>query len=346
MNRKKLFNLFFLIAVFAVTWYTVFHDEDISSIFYWMTHVKERFLILGILIVPVFVCCESLIIKYLLGKLTIKIPFGHCVEYSFIGFFFSCITPSASGGQPAQIYQMQKDGINLTISSLVLLIVTIAYKFVLVFIGILCFIFARHWLDDYMGDTIFLFYLGIFLNVLCITGMLFLVFSKRLATNLLQKSAILLETCRILKKREDRMEQIENYMVSYHEAAKFIHENTLILLPVFFITLFQRIALFFVTYLVYLAFGLGGAKAATIIILQAVISLSVDMLPLPGGMGASESLFLVIFNRIFGERLILPAMLISRGISFYILLLVSALVTLYTRIAVRKKWRFHYDRIL
>jgi hypothetical protein len=31
------------------------------------------------------------------------------MRYSFIGFFFSGITPSASGGQPAQIYYMNKD---------------------------------------------------------------------------------------------------------------------------------------------------------------------------------------------------------------------------------------------
>ena len=50
------------------------------------------------------------------------------------------------------------------------------------------------------------------------------------------------------------------------------------------------------------------------------------MLPLPGGMGISESLYLVMFAPIFGESL-LPAMLLSRGISYYAQMLISAVMT-------------------
>lgn len=53
-----------------------------------------------------------------------------------IGFFYSCITPSASGGQPAQIYYMSKDGLDVSVSTLVLMIVTITYKAVLVLVGL------------------------------------------------------------------------------------------------------------------------------------------------------------------------------------------------------------------
>ena len=64
-----------------------------------------------------------------------------------------------------------------------------------------------------------------------------------------------------------------------------------------------------------------------ILILQAMISVASDMLPLPGGMGVSESLFLVIFLPFFGEELILPAMVLSRGIGYYTQLLISAVMT-------------------
>ena len=64
----------------------------------------------------------------------------HCALYSFVGFFFSCITPSASGGQPMQIFYMKKDKLPIPVTTLVLMIVTITYKAVLVVIGVLiCF---------------------------------------------------------------------------------------------------------------------------------------------------------------------------------------------------------------
>ena len=59
-----------------------------------------------------------------------------------------------------------------------------------------------------------------------------------------------------------------------------------------------------------------------------MISVAADMLPLPGGMGVSENLFLEIFEPIFGEELILPGMVISRGISYYTQLLISAVMTI------------------
>ena len=57
-----------------------------------------------------------------------------------------------------------------------------------------------------------------------------------------------------------------------------------------------------------------------------MISVSVDMLPLPGGMGISETLYMVMFVPVFGEVL-LPSMLLSRGIAYYGQLLLSAVMT-------------------
>ena len=52
------------------------------------------------------------------------------------------------------------------------------------------------------------------------------------------------------------------------------------------------------------------------------------MLPLPGGMGVSEGLFAQMYRGIFGEVLVVPAMLLSRWVSFYSLLIISGIVTL------------------
>ena len=51
------------------------------------------------------------------------------------------------------------------------------------------------------------------------------------------------------------------------------------------------------------------------------------MLPLPGGMGISEHLFLTIFDPIFYGDFLLPGMVLSRGIAYYVQLFFSAAVT-------------------
>ena len=62
-----------------------------------------------------------------------------------------------------------------------------------------------------------------------------------------------------------------------------------------------------------------------IVLLQAMISVATDMLPLPGGMGISEHLFKKIFYPICGRHMTLPTMIVSRGISYYTQLVISAI---------------------
>lgn len=74
-----------------------------------------------------------------------------------------------------------------------------------------------------------------------------------------------------------------------------------------------------------------------IVTLQAMISVAADMLPLPGGMGVSENLFKVIFEPVFGEELVLPGMVISRGISYYSQMLISGIMTLVATFLISKE---------
>ena len=101
---------------------------------------------------------------------------------------------------------------------------------------------------------------------------------------------------------------------------------------VFLITFVQRIAMFLVTYFVYRSFGLSEYGVVDIVALQSAISIAVDMLPLPGGIGVSENLFLIIFRKIFKGSLIMPGMLLSRGISYYGLLIISAIIMIVVQI--------------
>ena len=90
---------------------------------------------------------------------------------------------------------------------------------------------------------------------------------------------------------------------------------------------------------VYKAFGLGGAKAVAVITLQAVIAVSVDMLPLPGGMGISEKLFSMIFEPVFGSALLIPGMILSRGLGYYTELLISAIFTIVANFTIGRNLR-------
>lgn len=337
-NKKKLFvQVLFLLVVFAGTVYGVFHGEDLGQILQILRTVNILYLLPAVLCVLFFIWGESIIIFYMMHTLHIHLKKWTCFLFSSIGFFFSCITPSASGGQPAQIYYMKKEQIPIPISTLVLMIVTITYKAVLVVLGLAIILFGRGFIHQYLTGILPVFYLGIALNVLCVAAMLILVFHTTLAKDILSHLLSLLERMHILKSKESRHQRLDAAMDEYQQAAIYFSEHKQVIINVLVITFAQRFALFLSTYFVYRAFGLNEYPVSVIVLLQAVISISVDMLPLPGGMGISESLFLTIFVPIFGANLLLPGMILSRGLSYYTELLLSAALTVLANFTIGRK---------
>lgn len=336
-SRKKIiFNGVFLAVVFALTIYGVFHGEDLSYMMDAIHRADKRWLIPGIALVAFFIWGESIIIWYMMRSSGIQLKKRTCFLFSSVGFFFSCITPSASGGQPMQIYYMKKEKISIPVSTVILMIVTITYKLVLVVIGIGIAIFGRGFLHKYLEGILPVFYLGLALNIFCVTFMTILVFHPLLAKAIMVKGMKLLERLHLVKKKDGRLKKLEDSMDTYRNTAAYLKNNPFVIVKVIGITFIQRMALFAVTWFVYQAFGLHGTGFWEILFLQAVISVSVDMLPLPGGMGISETLFLNIFSPVFGG-LLLPGMVLSRGLGYYGELLISAAFTVVAQLTIGKK---------
>ena len=326
--KKVLIDAILFFVIIGLTLYGVFHGEDLSGLKDAIKKSNILWLIPAVPLVLFFIAGESIVIWHMLDCYGIYVKERFCFLFSAVGFFFSCVTPSATGGQPMQIYFMKKEDIPVPIATVILLVVTITYKFVLVVVGIGLWLFAGGFLAEYVAEARWVFYLGILLNVGCVILMCVVVFHPSFAKKTLILGAKLLERIHILKHKEERLDKIERSMNHYHEAAEFMSSHWGMIARVFVITVVQRFAMFAVTYFVYRAFSLNSMNFFEVMFLQAVISVSVDMLPLPGGMGISEGLFMVIFKKVFGEALLIPGLILSRGLGYYSELFLSAIFTL------------------
>lgn len=337
-NKKKiLWESLFLVLVFGGTVYGVFHGEDIGKNIQIIKETKKIFMIPAIMCVILFIWGESLIIYYMTNSMNIQLKKWTCFLFSSVGFFFSCITPSASGGQPAQIYYMKRKKVPVPVSTVVLMVVTITYKAVLVIAGIGMLILGQKFIHQYLDDILPVFYLGIALNVICVGFMILLVFDTKLAKSLICQMLSIFEKLHIVRYKQSRHEKLEYGMTKYQETAVYFKNHKHVVVHVLMITFLQRFMLFLSTYFVYKAFELDGTSLMTIVMLQAAISISVDMLPLPGGMGISEKLFMTIFVPVFTSDLLLPGMILSRGISYYTQLLLCAALTLTAHFTIGRK---------
>lgn len=326
-KKKAIGNMVFLFVVFGLTIYGVFHGEDLETMMQAIRQADIRWLLPGVCLVLFFIWGESIIIWYMMRSFRIYLRKRICFLFSSVGFFFSCITPSATGGQPMQIYYMNKEKIPIPVATVILMVVTITYKLVLVVIGVGILLFGQGFLHQYLEEILPVYYLGLLLNVFCVSFMTVLVFHPVLAEKIILTGMDWLEKLHLMKKKQSRREKFQASMEVYRETAAYLKDHKRVIVSVILITFIQRLALFAVTWMVYLAFRLEGTPMWDVVLLQAVISVSVDMLPLPGGMGISESLFLKIFTTVFAS-VTLPAMVLSRGLGYYSQLLISALFTI------------------
>ncbi len=348
--KKRALQIGLFLAIMFLTFYALFSGRDIAEIGRAVMRMSLWYLVPAVMLAVFFVCAEGYMIWYLLRSMKSHkegykpSSLFRCIQYSFIGFFYSGITPSATGGQPVQLYYMNKDGNRGSDSTVVLMTVALAYKFVLVILGLGILLFWMNPLRGELGKFFPLYLLGLALNVLLVI----LILGVMLFPQVILRAAIIFEglfiRLKIWKPSEKREEKIQAFIDSYQQAVTWLKGHKGSLAVVVFVTFLQRCSVFVLTYMVYLGFGLHGAGAMKVILLQAAVYIAVDMLPLPGAQGITELMYQAVFVHVFTGAYLIPSMLVSRGINFYFLLLVSLAVVLINRFVLDRRKRIKAAR--
>jgi uncharacterized protein (TIRG00374 family) len=326
--KKKILNVLFFLVVMGLTIYAVLSGNDLNEVMAAVDGMNKLWLIPAVVCALLFVLCEGFMIQNLLRLLGHENHLLRCFSYSFIGYFYSGITPSASGGQPLQLYYMRQDGNNLSDSSVVLLTVAFFSRFVLTVIGILLMLFCHDLLAEFFQGYLFIYYLGLIINTLVAAVIVTVMVAPGLVLHSANIIDGLLIRLHILKPSSERRVKIIEFVDSYRGAVKLLMQHKEKIAYLFFFTLFQRITLYILTWFVYKGFGLTGTGFFEVVLLQAAIYVAVEMLPLPGAQGITELLYHNVFGAVFGAMLT-PSLLVVRGLDFYLLMLVSLVFVLY-----------------
>lgn len=336
MQKKKAYicNIILMIIVLAFTFYILLSGEDVEAILAALRGADKSWLLYASACALAYLVLQAFSLRLIVQAAGTPMPLHRSLRYTFIGFLFNAITPSASGGQPMQVYYMRQDGVSVGISSVALLFWTIIYKVALLVIEGYVLLFQRPFLRCYIGRHYWLFWLGILVNLVSIVLYSIVVFSKNGVRNLAHFGAWICQKLHIIRRKKRFMERLDRSLELYQEGAVYMRTHWNIFFGVLMITIVQRACYFAVTWFVYLALGQEGMSALEIILLQSFVSVCIDILPMPGGVGINEGFFVTIFKKIMKRDTAVSAMLLSRGASFYVLLIASAFVTI--RESVRK----------
>ena len=250
-----------------------------------------------------------------------KSKFIKNVKYALIGFFFSSITPAASGGQPMQVYYMHKEKISVANSTLALLINLTSMQIITIGFALISLCFNYQYLNTAL---IIFFIVGILLNITALALLIIGVFSKRLSKWLVN---VAIKIFRI-KNIEEKQQKFEKELTKYQYSAKYIKENKILILKTILTTAVQFFIFYSITYWTYRSFGFSESNILEIVSMQSVLYATVSGIPSPGAVGVSEGAFIEIFRNVYPEGMIKSATLLNRGINFYLFVIISAFIVI------------------
>ena len=179
-----------VLALLAWTVYTIFQEQTPGQLAAALLSADWRVLLLGLPMMALFICCEAKATHSILRALGCPQPFRKCAYYSSVGFFFSTITPSATGGQPAQVCAMSRDGVPAASGALDMLLVTIGYNTGAMIWGVFALFTAGGLTERLGGQVGLLLGLGLAVFALLDVAMFLFLFLPGPARRLLQRGLL------------------------------------------------------------------------------------------------------------------------------------------------------------
>ena len=333
--RKQILNIGFVVLILVVTFIFLFNSlsdfNDPGSYKEFLRTTRWWMLPLGLVFLVLSVLCEArnlgMILKLIGHRKTVK----ECTVYASSDLYFSAITPSATGGQPAAAYYMTKDGVPLSQSSAILVLNVSIYTLGLLVIGLLALFIRPDFYTGFDGKERLCFWLGLGFHGLLILACLLFMFSKR--TVLLVGTLVirLLSALHIFKDRDAKLAAYRASIANYRACVQIIRENPAIIFRLLFYSVMQRVLLMPITYLTFLACGIEVGFVDTMV-MQAYCTVGASAIPLPGAVGISETLFVDMFSAFpafTGQTsLLMYVMILSRSVSGYLAIVFCGYITM------------------
>lgn len=248
------------------------------------------------------------------------------IQYSAADIYFSSITPSATGGQPASALFMIGDGIPTAVTTVVLLLNLLYYTlsiFVVLLIGLVLYPGA---FGLFSAPAHILMTFGIFVQLALVIGLVVLIFSQKIFLHIVDFFLRIAQKLHLVKTAEKRKEKLLEMEADYRASAGVVHRHKKAMACAFLFNVLQRVALTMVPAVIYAANGHPLRLMGKVFAIQAWVIMGSNSVPLPGAVGVADYLFLDGYGTLMADPVNME--LLSRTISFYSCVLICAVVLL------------------
>ena len=321
--------LFALIAVLSILAVTA-QSKSFSAADFWdyIQNANDAYIALALLGMLGFVIFEGLAILTVCKALGYKKSIQSGWTYASVDIYFSAITPSATGGQPACAWFMMRDGLPGSVSSAVLIINLVFYTFSILIIGAMAFLCAPGLFFGFSLLSKLLILIGYVALVALGCFFILLLFREKILCTFAEQLVTLLAKLRIVRRPVERIEKLQASVGRYKACAVLILQNKKAMLTAFLLNFLQRASQITVAVFAYLSVGGSLRQAFRVWLVQAYTVVGSNCVPIPGAMGVSDYLLFDGLGNMMSDAGAVNLELLTRALSFYSMILICGITVL------------------
>lgn len=333
-----------LVVAGILTYQLLTDDSEVAPFSVLISNIRWEIFLLVIVCFAIIMFCESAKFWVLIRK-TCKVN-RPILSYKVtaLGRYYDSITPLATGGQPFQVMYMNKrglkgsDSLSVCMGKYVLQQITyIAFALIVMIIGITL-------PNEGTGATVVTAtsWVGFALNAFVIFLVGFISISKKIGDKLVSGTLKLLCKMRILKNYDKHYMKVQRTVSDYQTTMKVYAKDPKTFFSIFGITVLNLFCIYSLPFLIHASFyGFHFELFGQIFVYCVMVDLASSFFPLPGGTGASELSFSVLFANLFGiGGNLFWAMLIWRFFTYYIYIIQGLVVMAYDYFRGNKKFEW------
>ncbi len=326
--KRKIFSFLFIAATLGLILVIAFSNSDLSNAWEALFTLKPAWLLCAFLGWFGYMFFDMLGLYYFMRKQKHPISFWYSIYVTLLGFYYSNITPGSSGGQPMQVYYMSKRKIPVPISTSALSIKFLALQVMLVVLTTGFWAFNAGYVNEQLAVAKWFVYIGYGINFLSIPLILLVALHRPLVQSIILFFVRIGAKLHIIKRPEEQIVRIEAGMDMYHMSILRLMKYPKRIVGQMVFPGSSLLSLMTIPLSVYRAFGLTGVHWYQLMAGAFLLFTSASYTPLPGASGAQEGGFLIFFAGAFTQGTIGLALLVWRFFSYYLFLLIGAVLSI------------------
>ena len=308
--------------------------KPISEFFNYI--VYYRFLTVACIMFGICVIADAVKFYLLIHKTTKKRDFKLSYKTSALGRYWDAITPLSAGGEPFQIYYMNKHGYKVDVASGISLAKSLFWQIGFICIGIIVLLFANTGDLGLSGTFVKVAaWIGVGANALMFFLIILVSTSKKIGSRLIGGTLKLLYKMKIVKDYGKALRKVVTFVKNYQKCIKNFFSSFWTVVSQLFLSIIGSLAQWSIAYFIYLAFNYNAYLAGEMVLmswfdimaLAAICDSAASFIPSPGGSGAAEISFLAVFATLVPDQTAFWALLFWRGISYYSFIIQGFILT-------------------